>query len=143
MMIEYVARGVLGLHGFMVGKHGISYIRNPQNEILLSLLNEKGTEGPGLEITTPFLGLCYLTIGALNVFAAVRFCILDASSVLIVSGLFYQIGMSIVRSRLDPRIADLYKPGMIRRFCSYGYGVGIILCGIGVLGCVKSYVFIM
>ena len=122
------------LHGILVGKLGLSYITSPRNDYLLALLKEKGSEGPGLEIATPFLGAAYLTVGVLNSLAATMFTFTDATYVLISSGLFYHFGMAIVRLTLDSRIADLYKPGMIRQTNVTQFAMGMLCCGIGFWG---------
>ena len=70
---EYILRGVLLLHGFLLGKQGISYIQTPRNEVFMALLKEKGLEGPGLDIAVPFLGISYFSIGMFNLLASLTF----------------------------------------------------------------------
>ena len=69
-MMEYVIRGLLLLHGFLLGKRGISYIQTPRNEVFMDLLKEKGLQGPGLDIAVPFLGISYFSIGMFNLLAS-------------------------------------------------------------------------
>ena len=134
-MIEYIVRGLLFLHGFMLSKQGTSYVKIPRNEVFLTLLKKEGLEGPGLDIAVPFLGIAYLTIGMFNILAALAFYINEASYVLFASGIAFHIGMATIRAKLDTHTADLYKPGMIRQTNIMQYGIGIVCCTIGIIGC--------
>ena len=133
-MIDYIVRGFLGLHGFMLAKQGMSYINMPRNEVLITLLKKEGLEGPGLDIIVPFLGISYITIGSLKLLAAAVFIIHEACYVLIASGFLFHIGMATVRSKLDPQTYSLYKPGKISQTNKVQFGIGIICMLIGIIG---------
>ena len=109
-MMEYIVRGFLFLHGFMLGRQGTSYIKTPRNEVFLNFLKKEGLEGPGLDIVVPFLGISYISVGVFNILAGIVFGIKESSYILIASGLVFHIGMATVRSTLEPITYDLYKP---------------------------------
>ena len=134
-MIEYTARGFLFLHGFVLGKQGTSYVKIPRNEVFLTLLKKEGLEGPGLDIAVPFLGISYLTVGVFNILASLTFHINEACYVLLASGFVFHIGMATIRAKLDTHTADLYKPGMIRQTNIMQYGIGMVCCTVGIIGC--------
>ena len=96
--MDYIVRGFLCLHGFILAKQGISYINMARNEVLITLLKKEGLEGPGLDIIVPFLGVSYITIGSLNLLAAAVFSINEECYVLIASGFLLHIGVETVRS---------------------------------------------
>ena len=132
--MEYIIRGLLFFHGIMITRQGISYIRNPRNEVFENLLKEEGLLGPGLDIAVPFLGISYFSVGLLNVLAGLTFSITEANYILIVTGVAYHIGMALVRSNLNIETANLYKPRMISKTNSMQYGIGILCTSIGILG---------
>ena len=132
--LTVIVRGFLCLHGFFLGKLGISYINVPRNEVLISLLKKEGLEGPGLDILAPFLGISYVTIGSFNLLAAVLFSVNEACYILIASGFLFHIGMATVRSKLDPRTYNLYKPGIIHQTNIFQFGMGVICLMIGIVG---------
>ena len=134
-MIDFIIRGFLCLHGFLLGKQGISYINVPRNDVLISLLKKEGLEGPGLDILVPFLGITYVTIGSFNLLAAVLFSVNEACYILIASGFLFHIGIATVRSRLDPRTYNLYKPGIIPQTNRVQFGMGVMCMMIGIIGC--------
>ena len=132
--MDYIVRGFLCLHGFILAKQGMSYINMPRNEVLITLLKKEGLEGPGLDIIVPFLGISYITIGSLNLLAAAVFSINEACYVLIASGFLFHIGMATVRSTLKPQTYSLYKPGKISQTNKVQFGIGIICMLIGIIG---------
>ena len=134
-MIEYIVRGFLLLHGFMLGKQGTSYIKVPRNEVFFTLLKKEGLEGPGLDIAVPFLGISYLTVGVFNILASLAFHINEACCVLLASGFAFHIGMATIRANLDAHTADLYKTGTVRQTNLMQYAVGMVCCTIGIIGC--------
>ena len=133
-IMEYMTRGLLFFHGVMITRQGITYIRNPRNEVFVNLLKEEGLLGPGLDIAVPFLGVSYFCVGLLNVLAGLTFSLREANYVLIVTGIAYHIGMAMVRSNLNIETANLYKPRMISKTNSMQYGIGILCASIGILG---------
>ena len=133
-MIEYIVRGILLFHGLILVKQGMSYIKTPQNEVFITLLKKEGLQGPGLDIAVPFLGISYVTVAVSNFLASVTFGFNEVCYILIASGTFFHIGMSIVRSRLDIKTSNLYKPGMIYRTNLIQRGIGVVCCTAGILG---------
>ena len=133
--MDYVVRVMLCVHGFGLSKQGLSYIKNPRNEVFESLLKNEGLLGPGLDIAVPFLGIAYLSIGFLNLLAGMAFGEKEANYILIGSGLVFHIGMATVRSTLCTKTYDLYKPGMIRKTNTMQYGIGMLCAVIGVINC--------
>ena len=133
-MIEYVVRGILLIHGLLLALQGMSYTKTPQSEVFITLLKKEGLQGPGLNIAVPFLGISYVTVGVSNFLACVTFGFNEACYILIASGTFFHIGMSIVRSRLDMQTSNLYKPGMIYSTNLTQIGIGLVCCNVGILG---------
>lgn len=133
-MIEYIVRGILLFHGLILVKQGMSYIKTPQNEVFISLLKKEGLQGPGLNIAVPFLGISYITVGAFNFLASLAFAVSEACYILTASGIFFHIGMSIVRSRLDIQTSNLYKTGTIYTTNLTQRFIGLVCCSIGILG---------
>ena len=133
-MIEYVVRGILLIHGLLLALQGMSYTKTPQNEVFITLLKKEGLQGPGLNIAVPFLGISYVTVGVSNFLACVTFGFNEACYILIASGTFFHIGMSIVRSRLDMQTSNLYKPGMIYSTNLTQICIGLVCCTVGILG---------
>ena len=133
-MIGYIVRGILQLHGSILVRQGMSYIKTPKNEVFISLLKKEGMQGPGLDIAVPFLGISYITVGIFNFLASLAFAFNEACYILIASGIFFHIGMSIVRSRLDIQASNLYKPGTIYRINLIQRGIGVVCCTVGILG---------
>ena len=133
MMMEYLLRGLLSIHGVILIKQGISYISNPRNNVFESLLIKEGLAGPGLDIAIPFLGIAYFSVGLINVLAGLIFRTSEANSILISTGFVFHIGMALVRSNLNPRTYIWYKPGMISKTNSMQFEIGIFLIFIGLI----------
>ena len=133
-MIEYIVRGILLFHGLILVKQGMSYIKTPQNEVFISLLKKEGLQGPGLNIAVPFLGISYITVGSFNFLASLAFAVNEACYILTASGIFFHIGMSIVRSRLDIQTSNLYKTGTIYTTNPTQRFIGLVCCSTGILG---------
>ena len=135
-MISFVVTGLLLILGVLLAKQGLSYIFTPRNPVLLSLLKKEGLSGPGLDIIVPFLGISYLTIGSLNLLAAAFFTKREASSILLVSGLIFHIGMATVRACLEPGTYNLYKQGAIWKTNIVQLVVGVACVATGIIGLV-------
>ena len=109
------SRTFLCAHGLLLCRQGLTYIKSPKNEILMSMLTVEGASGPGLNIIVPFLGISYITIGMLNIMSGLLFGLKEASLVLGLSGLVFHIGMAAVRATLDHKTSLMYKPGVISK----------------------------
>ena len=133
-MLDYIVRGFLCLHGYLLCKLGMSYINTPRNEFLISLFKKEGLEGPGLDILAPFLGISYVTIGSFNLLAALLFSIKEACFVLMASGLLFHIGIATVRARLDTSTQNLYKKGKIYETNKSQFGIGCLCLLFGLTG---------
>ena len=133
-MIEYIVRGVLLAHGILLLNQVMSYIKTPQNQVFISLLKKEGLQGPGLDIAVPFLGISYVTVGVFNFLASLTFGFQEACYILISSGTFLHIGMSIVQSRLDIQTSNLYKTGTIYTTNVTQSFIGLVCCAVGILG---------
>ena len=133
-MIEYIVRGVLLSHGILLLNQVMSYIKTPQNQVFISLLKKEGLQGPVLDIAVPFLGISYVTVGVFNFLASITFGFQVACYILIASGTFFHIGMSIVLSRLDIQISYLYKTGTIYTTNVTHSFIGLVCCAVGILG---------